>query len=272
VICSATTKVDCATLPGGCTEACNGADDDCDGLVDEPFTNKGNPAATFVKPAVTKIGASLWITSVEASRPGADLVRGGYGNGWVTSAPAGATIDKTPACFVAGKLPWTGVKGPEAEQACAAIGGALCTVSQWQQACQATASCVWGYTPRGAACTTASIAGTKYCNLGSTYDSSAAAGEQDALLEAGSVSLAACSSDWSSLLGNTGANDQVLDMTGNARELVKVATNVYALAGGSFLNDSEQGATCTNFTWQVDQSYQYGDVGFRCCFSSDPTQ
>ena len=267
VACSAT-KADCATLPGGCAEACNGIDDDCDGLVDEPFTQKGNPSAYFVKPAVTQIGAGLWITSVEASRPLADLVKPGYGNGWTTSAPAGATIDKTRACFVTGNLPWTNVKGPEAEQACTAIGGALCTVAQWQQACQATASCTWGYSTRGAQCTTASTA-SKYCNLGPTYDGPT---YPDALLEAGSVSLANCWADWSSLQGNTTANDKVYDITGNARELVKVASNVYALAGGSFVNDSERGATCGNVTWQVDQNYEYGDVGFRCCFTSDPTQ
>ena len=41
--------------------------------------------------------------------------------------------------------------------------------------------------------------------------------------------------------------------------------------GGAFNTQDETGAAC-NFTfYNVDQSFQLFDTGFRCCFSADPT-
>ena len=41
--------------------------------------------------------------------------------------------------------------------------------------------------------------------------------------------------------------------------------------GGSFNSADESGRTCDFSFYTVDQSFQLYDLGFRCCFSSDPT-
>jgi hypothetical protein len=276
-VCSAT-PADCSTLPGGCTERCDGIDNDCDGSVDEPFSRKGTNVANFVRPAVTQIATSLWIYSYEASRPSATNTDPGSGNGYQTTAPTGSTIDKTPACSVPTKIPWFNVSGDEAEQTCTAMGGSLCTTADWQSSCQATAPCTWGFNPRnnatspaGTACTTAANTTTKFCNLGPTFDSNPASGDQDGLLPTASPLLQNCWADWSGLLSNTAATNKVFDITGNLRELTKKpAANQYALMGGAFDSSSDVGSACNFSFYSVDRDFKYYDTGFRCCFSTNP--
>jgi hypothetical protein len=252
-------------------------DNDCDGLVDEAFNNKGSNATYFVKPAVTKVTASKWIYSYEASRPTATNIIPGLGNGYVTSAPAGVTLDKTPACSAQAKVPWFNVTGPEVEQTCTAMGGAICSPAEWQGACNANVSCKWGYAPRGATCTSIALPNPpsnpgKYCNLANTFDfDTAKAGDQDGLLVTGSPLLSKCYGDWSNLLGNTAANDKIYDITGNLREITKISANTYNLLGGAFDSQDENGSSCQFTFYTVDQNYKFYDTGFRCCFSTDPT-
>jgi hypothetical protein len=258
-------------------EKCDGKDNDCDGKVDETFTAKGTNATFFLKPVVTKIANTLWIMSHEASRPNADGVVPGSGNGFHTSAPAGTTIDKTLACSDPGKIPWFNVTGTEVEQTCNAIGGVACSLGNWQTACRANSSCKWSYAPRGAACTSPFLPNPpnnpgKFCNLGISYDyTPGAGGDQDGLLPTGSSLLSQCFADWSGLQMNPAGKDRIFDITGNLREIVRISSTQFNLLGGAFNSQSDEGSTCDFKFYTVDQNFKFFDTGFRCCFTQDPT-
>jgi len=266
--------LNCATLPGGCTEFCDGIDNDCDAAIDETFNQPGTNSAFFVRPAVTQIEPNLWIFQYEASRPTGANNTQGIGNGYSTSAPAGMTFDRTTACSVADRLPWTEVTGQEASQTCTRMGGSVCSATQIETVCRSfTTTCNYGYSPRDVSCTTGFTA-TKYCNLGPSYDyASLVTGDQDGLLPTASPALANCAADWvgnfGSFINNT-VTGPVFDLTGNIREIGQVVTNSFRGAGGSTWMRSEAGGQCLFAPAAFDQQNRASDLGFRCCFSSNP--
>ena len=92
-------------------ETCNGIDDNCNGIVDDNVTDE-----QWVTVGVFQI------FKYEASRPDANTTTAG-----IESAGR--------PCSVPNRLPWANVTRTEALAACQRVGGRLCTVAQWQQAC-----------------------------------------------------------------------------------------------------------------------------------------
>jgi len=267
----------CASLLGGCTELCDGKDNDCDGSVDEPFTAKGTNATFFYKPKVIKVGAgSLWTYQYEASRPNATSTTPGTGNGYWTSGPPGATFDETPSCSESTKVPWFNVTPREVQQTCTAMGGSICSDTNWKDACRTSPlvgnDCTWGYGSNATACTSA-FSATKFCNLGPSFDFNAVlAGDQDGLLPTASSLLGSCFAPWEGLSTNpSGVLGRAFDITGNLREITRTNASTFTLMGGAFNSAADAGATCTFDFYKVDDEFQFFDTGFRCCFASDPT-
>lgn len=165
-------------------------------------------------------------------------------------------------------MPWFNVSPIEAEQTCAALGGRVCTLSDWQTACHVNNSCTWGYSPSGACKTsfTANTPRTVTCNLGVSYNVS----NMSVLLSTASSSLLNCAADWTGLQGNQGTTG-IFDITGNLREITRSSITDYRLMGGAFSTDVESGATCDFHFYSVAPAFKLFDTGFRCCFTSDPT-
>ena len=219
-----------AAGPAPGVELCNGLDDDCDGLTDEPRSAPGT-SPSFVNTAWVQVSAGLWMMQYEASRPDA------------TASAQGALSDR--ACSVSGVLPWTSLRQSDAAAACSAFGARLCTEAEFATACRGTSgTCTWAQQPM---CSTFSATA---CNTADRTD-------PDVLMTTGA--LAECRSV------TTGGS--VYDLSGNVKEFTQARpSGRIPLRGGSY-NQGGFGATC-NFDWQVVSStYRFENVGFRCCFS-----
>jgi Sulfatase-modifying factor enzyme 1/Putative metal-binding motif len=228
------------TSPGATAsqEVCNGKDDDCDGTVDD------NAKDNWVPITGGGVMGTKYIFQYEASRPNA-------------SATSQGTLANR-ACANPNVLPWTNVTFPQAEAACQAAGGRLCSETEWQRACNTPSTCTWGMST----CTTY---GASTCN-GNDFDFDAAtAGDQDGLLKTGA--LANCFANWGAVA------TRIFDLSGNAKEWVQSAAgdppNTRRLRGGSF-NNTATGISC-DFRFAVaDNTFQFQNVGFRCCRDTAP--
>lgn len=261
-----------------CTERCDGLDNDCDGSVDEVYTAKGSNITYWVKPDVVQVG-SKWVYKYEASRHNATNVTGGSGNGWWKSSglasnqpapPSGTPLEKTSACSVQNRIPWFNISGLEAQHVCVQMGGRLCRNTEWQDSCESsTGACGWGFAYN---CSTFT-SNTTTCNLGPYDFNASVSGNQDGLLPTGY--LANCRASF----GSTTAS--VFDITGNLRELTcpgstactNSASQSFVLMGGAF-NSSDptgNGSRCDFTFYNVGANFKLYDVGFRCCFDSNPS-
>jgi hypothetical protein len=103
------------------------------------------------------------------------------------------------------------------------------------------------------------------CN-GNDYDfDSSTAADDDGLLP--TKFLANCYANWGAVA------TRIFDLSGNAKEwtqsLAGDPANTRRLRGGSF-NNTANGIAC-NFTFAVaDATFQFQNVGFRCCRDTAP--
>jgi hypothetical protein len=222
-------------------EVCNGKDDDCDGVVDEP---KGQPGTnpSYVKDDVVQVRSDLWIYKYEASRVDADDSKQG--------------IVAARSCSRAGVLPWTNVTYTEAYDACKSVDMTLCNLDGWVFACESgSAQCGWSIAN---SCTDYSNGS---CN-GHNASTNAGDADSDALHVTGGQNT--CYADF-------GADGRVYDLSGNAKEWTtgSQSPDTNPLRGGSY-NNSADGLRC-------DFDFAYGakdlrlpNIGFRCCSNSAP--
>jgi hypothetical protein len=226
-------------------ETCDGLDNDCDGIVDNP-SGPGRVVDDMVEVGSPDGGLHFWIYRYEASRPGA------------TAASGGTATHR--ACSQADVLPWTLVSYADAAAACAAAGKRLCTAAEYSLACGGSANLAYPYGPTydPAACN-----GVNRAPDGGVPDG----GVDPALLPTGA--LPACVSP-------VGA----YDMSGNAKEWTADRANnpdggvpdggaIYVVRGGAY-DTPEPGLTCA-FDW----AREVGNVllptlGFRCCSDGAP--
>jgi hypothetical protein len=232
-----------APVPGAgpaAIELCNGIDDNCDGVIDNPDRMDPKHVVDDLQ-HVAHGGLDFWIYRYEASRPDA------------TSLDEG--IDGARACSNAGALPWTYVSYDAAAAACAAAGHRLCTAVEWQAACEGTGASTYPY---GAAYV------ADACN-GADHDVVPGGNVDNAVLVAGALPQCVSADAVRDLSGN------VKEWTADQQGTTGAPTNlpIYVVRGGSYLSP-QLGLTCQTTLAQATANTVLPSLGFRCCADAAP--
>ncbi|MBN1654203.1 MAG: SUMF1/EgtB/PvdO family nonheme iron enzyme [Deltaproteobacteria bacterium] len=218
-------------------ELCNGIDDDCNGDVDD--------GASEALIEVDNGTLHFWIYTYEAAHPDASAEDEGEMNHRSCSKP--------------GVMPWRDASWDEAYDACDAAGMRLCTVDEWQAACQGLSLYAYPY-------------GDEYdpdiCN-GKDYDPGCEPPDDDALRPTGRPHGCPTAPQESLCVSEFGA----VDMSGNLHEWtgtqVSAEPAAYRVRGGSY-KTVESGLTCDFDFIALEPWVHMETLGFRCCL--DPVE
>jgi hypothetical protein len=217
------------------SEACDGLDNNCDGIVD----NSTGPNRVIDAMSHVMVGAlDYYVDTYEASHPDATLTTTG--------------VASARSCSKPGVLPWRSVTFATAQAACAAAGKVLCSATQWQTACEGSTNTVYPYGDTFSA---------SVCNT-EPFDGVPGGADDDILLATGMAG--AC-------MAMTGA----VDMSGNLKEWTSEITgtangqSIVVQRGGSY-DTPAAGATCDFRLTRAAGNVVESQTGFRCCKATAP--
>ncbi len=264
--------------PPASDEVCDGKDNDCDGVTDEPWdtqaglgypTCAGGAACRGVRDDlvhVTASGRNYYIFQYEATRVDATMDMQG--------SKESRACSRRPTA--AGLKPWTLVTLSQATSACTAAGMRLCKVTrsvacssapitddEWGLACSAGLIC-----PNGL---------PRTYPYACSYDAAVCNGTDKGMDNTVATgSLAMCISPDLDVM--TAGEQVASDMSGNVAEWTDdcrgtlndgTGRRVYTLRGGSY-NNLAQGLRCDFMSLAVADNFAFSDTGFRCCSSCAP--